>query len=445
MKKLLFFLLIIFIGILAVLGRRFFITPNLNQVNNLFSATLNLKYLPTQAKLKINNRQYSSPNGTLSISLPPGEYHLQLSLPGYSMWEKDIQLTAQEIKTIPPIFLFPLQWTHKTLLKEPLKTFSPSIDYNQLLYITQGPKYDWCIYKRQTKEKNCFWNNSQFPQEVTISPSFKKAIIEFKNNDWQLLFLPPSLVSTPLPINSSLKTILAQSKDLPIKTLSPILQVAFNPDNENELIIRSKNYILLFNFVKDTVIPLYQGQSSPFLVAKNKIYLVASNGLLLSIAIQSPAPKTLSLFSFNSNNLEDIIIKKFPNKDIFLVIDNSHHLYLLQPKQNIPSVIADNIQNINISPKNDAILLWNNNKIIICSYPQLIKSENEIHSDSLPQWFLNNHYILINNGASLQIYNLDSKKIWPLASDVKDHIYYYDSSVNYLFYLSSSGIQQISL
>jgi len=445
MKKLLIPFIVIIIIVLAFLDRSYFSFIHLRQIKNPLRGTLKIRYYPPQAQLQINNRTYPSSNGILNIPLLSGNYHLYLSAPGYSFWEKDINLAAKEVKELPSIFLFPIKWPQETLVSGNIVQFYPSTDYNQFLYITRDLKNNWCLYQRQTKEKKCFWTKTTFPEEIFVSPSFKKALIKFKDNDWRIMFLPPALVSTPLSLNSSLHDALSQSENMPQKTSLLIKQVLFAPNNDDEVIIRLDNRILLFNFIKDTVQQVYKGKTSPLLIIHNKIYFVAANGLFLSISLPSLQTETLSLFGFSNDNLADIKIKKFSNRDVFLILDNSQRLYILKPKQNIPSVIAENIQDMSISPQGNDILLWNNNKVTICSYPQLIKTENEIHSDILPHWFLNNDYILVNNGATLNIYNLNSKRTWPLATDIQNHIFYYDPSVNYLFYLSPKGITKISL
>jgi len=448
MKKLLIFftiVVIIVIIVLAFLGRDYFSFLRLRQIKNPLQGTLKIRYYPAQAQLQVNNRSYSSSSGVLNVSLPPGNYHLYLSAPGYSFWEQDIHLAAQEIKKLSPVFLFPIKWPQETLVTDNIAYFYPSADYNQFLYITKDLKNNWCLYQRQNKEKKCFWTKTILPKKVIVSPSFRKALIKFKDNDWQIIFLPPALVSTPLSLNASLSNALSHSENIPPSTPLLIKQALFSPNNENELIVRLENQILLFNFIQDTVQQLYQGETSPLLVINNKIYFVAANGLFRDISLSSSQTETLSLFSFSNNNLADIKIKKFPHRDIFLILDNSHRLYLLKPRQNIPLVVAENIQDMSISPSGNDILLWNNNKIIVCSYPQLIRTESEIHSDILPHWFLNDNYFLINNGTTLNIYNPNSKRTWPLATDVQNHTFYYDPSVNYLFYLSPKGITKISL
>jgi len=431
MKKKVFTTILWFLMFLIIAGGGYFLLHLYTQIKEPSQGILKIRYYPPQAQLKINQQIYRSPDGILSIPLDPDVYHLTLSAPGYSLWETDIDMAPQETKEIKPVYLFPHQWPQETLIEDKIEQFYPSPDFNRLLYITGPLKYNWCLYQRQNNHQECFWESKTLPQKVLVSPSFKKSLVEFKDNDWQIVFLPPSLVHTPYSLSLLLKK-------------ETIKQVAFSPGNENEIIIRTENGIFLFDFLNDSLDKIYQGQTSPFLIANNNLYLVASNGTLTMISLPSFQTENLFVFSFLNDDLEKIKIKKLEGEEIFVVINDRQQAYLFKKGQDLPQLQVNDVKDAIFSLSGENILFWGENRLTVFSLSREIKTEKELHSETMPLWFLNDEYILLSN-EGLNIYNLISQGTWPLADKIKNHIYYYDSAVNYVFYLSSSGVIKISL
>ena len=397
------------------------------------SSNIQLHYYPSSAELKIDNRSYKDPAGSLTIPITAGLHHLTLSAPGYSMWNKDLTLSPQETKELPFIYLFPIHWKTTNIISGNIAQFYLSSDTNKILYLTKGAEHQWCIYQRQTKESKCFYSSVSLPSKLVISPSFKKVVSQTKNNKWQIIFLPPSLVNRPLSLNDSVK--------------GSITNIYFDPQNENILIIRTSQGIFAFDFINDKTESLYSSPSSPLLVTQKNIYFLTTNGILQTINLESDSasPQVVSPFSFIASTLDKIIIKKSPSPNSFFVIDNSHTLYLLTSGKQIPSTVTNNVQGIRLSPSLKHFIIWSNKKISIASYPKLRIQDDNIFSSILPIWFLNDNYLLVNNDSDLNILNLSTKKIWPVTNKVTSHMYYFDAATKYIFYLSPNGIQQISI
>ena len=433
MKKLAIFILIIIGAFIAV--KKTNILRNVNiSLPSVQSATVQLKYYPLSAQLKVDNHSYNSSNGELSIAIAPGIHHINLSAPGYSVWTKDIDLNSGETKQFPFVYLFPVHWQQKNIVPKHIAQFYLSSDANQILYITQGAEHQWCLYQRQTKEVKCFYTSSSLPKKLIIAPSFKKAIAQFSSNNWKLIFLPPSLVTKPLSLNKNI-------------TKDQIYNIYFSPLNENILIAQGAQGIFSFNFIDDNVKRLYSSPTSSLLVDNDSLYFLTKNGILTSLSLSSATStsKTVSSFSFIVSDPLNIIIKKLPSSNTFFVIDNSHTLYLLKSHQQIPSTLASGVQNIKLSPSLKYFVIWANKKISIASYPNSIIQDENIFSSSLPVWFLNDNYLLVDNNSNINIFNLLTKKIWPVTSNVTDHTYYFDPATKYIFYLSPAGIQRISI
>jgi len=117
----------------------------------------------------------------------------------------------------------------------------------------------------------------------------------------------------------------------------------------------------------------------------------------------------------------------------------------LEEKTGIPPILGEMIVNGDFSLTGNHLLLYTKEKkIIIYDLNQEIKTEKNLYSDSLPQWFLDDNCLLFSNDSQLKIYNLETQETWPVINDLKNSDFIYDPSLNYIFYLSATGIEKIS-
>ncbi|TSA56143.1 hypothetical protein D4R42_04185 [bacterium] len=113
--------------------------------------------------------------------------------------------------------------------------------------------------------------------------------------------------------------------------------------------------------------------------------------------------------------------------------------------EDLPKLISENIIDGIFSLNENEILLSSEDKIEIYNLENNINSSKKLYSDIPVSWFLNNDYLLFLKDGMLNIYVLKNNKTWPIASDIKNNNFFYDPSINYIFYLSDTGIIKVSL
>ena len=229
------------------------------------------------------------------------------------------------------------------------------------------------------------------------------------------------------------------------ETSLTIDQAAFYSKNDSDIIIRTIDAIYLLNFLTESIEKIYNGKNSPFVVDDDYIYFIKENGVFTKVSFQTKEEIKTSLYSFSLKDLEKTKIRKEKNDGKFLIIEGSKKSYYLKTFEDLPKLISENIIDGIFSLNENEILLSLEDKIEIYNSENNIKSSKKLYSDAPVSWFLNNDYLLFLKDGMLNVYVLKNNKIWPVASDVKNNNFFYDSSINYIFYLSDAGIIKVSI
>jgi len=454
--------------IFAILGLLGFLGINVYQKHTETSGILKVTLSPKSTITVINGKLYKNlsrsswqnlvsrftrnknPDGSLIVKLLPNQYKINFSYPGYSVVEKQIEIKSQEILDLGKIYLFPVSWPKEELIEDDsIDQFYVDKDMNHLIFSKKVAKnYEWYIYNRSTKENQKFYQSLSLPQEIIFSPDSKKIITMVKDNDWKVVFLPKSLIDKDINLNNEFSAGLKQA-NLQTKQSPKIKQIVFAPQNANDdILVRTDQGLYRFNYLERTMTRIIDSSLSPFLLSENYLYFIKDNGLFTRLNFNDLEEQQLSLSSFKDGdeNLDSIIIKKAPQKNTFLIIKDNGKAYLLNEKTEIPSILEETVANGDFSLTSNHLLLYTKEKkIIIYDINQEIKTEKNLYFDSLPQWFLDDNCFLFSNDSQLKIYNWETQETWPVINDLKNSDFIYDPSLNYIFYLSATGIEKISL
>jgi len=437
-KILIIFVVILILGIGAFFGFRSFQKYTESQ------GILKVRVHPAETILKINNKIYQNKQGLFNIKLNPGQHSLFLSCPDYSFWEDKIIIKSEETTELNDLYLFPNNWPKETIVTgEKIEHFYLSPDSNRIFYIEKSSKYDWYIFDRNSKQKEHFLETSSLPNSVDFSS--KKILVNLGKNDWKIIFLAASLIKNDISLNTSLKQALDQAGLRQKETSLVIEQAVFYPKNDNDIIIKTPDAIYLLNFLTESIEKIYEGKSSPFIAENEYIYFIKENGVFSAISLQAKEEIETSLYSFSLENLEKTKIRKKKDDNKFLIIEGTQKAYYLETFQGFPTQIGNYLIDGIFSFDKKEILLSSEDKIEIYNLDSGIKSSEELYSDVPAIWFLNNEHLLFLKDRMLNIYTLKNNKIWPIANDVKNNNFFYDSSINYVFYLSDAGIIKVSL
>jgi hypothetical protein len=443
MKKILIILIII---IIVGLGT-FFALPYFQKTGEL-QGTVKIQTSPIETVVKINNKTYQNEQGFFNINLPPGTYKLLLSCPEHSFLEEEITIEAGEILDLGTYFLFPSNWDkEKIVASKTINYFYLTPDSNRIIYLDKGSDFNWYLFNRNTGEKELFWKTSSLPQKVIVSS--KKVIVNLGKNNWQIAFLPKSLIQNSISLTNAFKDALASGGLKQGATSLEILQANFYSTNggslDNDLTIRTNDAIYLFNFLTGAIEKIYEDATSPFILDENYIYFLKDNGVLNKISLQTKEEQQVSLYSFGTKGLEQAKIKKKKNSDEFLIIEGSQKAFYLQSPESIPLLIGENVLDGMFSLDEKEILLNLKDKIEIYDTEKDVKFSQKLFTDVPAIWFLDDNHLLFLKDNALNIFFVKKNKIWPMANQVKNNNFFYDPTINYVFYLSDDGIMRISI
>ena len=439
-KLLKILIIILFLGIGISFGFRFFQKYSESQ------GILEARVYPAEATLKINNKTYQNKQGVFRIRLHPGEHSIFFSCPDYSLLEDKVKIESNKTTNLNHIYLFPNNWPEERIItNKRIERFYLSPDTNRILFIEKSSNYDWYIFNRSTKQKEYFHKTTSLPYDVIFSP--KRILIHSEKNNWEIVFLPKSLIKNSISLNTSFKEALDQAGLKEKQTSLIINQAIFypNPKNDGDIIVKTTDTIYLLNFLTESIEKIYEGKSSHFLFNSDHIYFIKENGVFTKISLETKKEIKTSLYSFSLEDLEKAKIKKEKGENNFLIIEGSKKAYYLKRFENLPKLIGENVIDGIFSLNEKEISLYSKDKIEIYNPENEIKSSEELYSDVPVTWFLNNDYLLFLNDNLLKIYALKNNKTWPIASNIKNNNFFYDPSINYIFYLSDTGITKVSL
>jgi len=431
-------LVILFLGIGIFFGSRFFQKYLESQ------GILEARVHPAEATLKINNKTYQNKQGIFRIRLHPGEHSISFSCPDYSFLEDKVKIESNKTTNLNHIYLFPNTWSEERIITNgKIERFYLSPDSNRILFIKKSSNYDWYIFDRSTKQKEYFHRTTSLPYDIVFSS--KKILIHSGKNNWEIVFLPKSLIKNGISLNTPFKEALDQAELKEKQTSLTINQAIFYLKNDGDIIVKTIDAIYLFNFLTESIEKIYECKRSPFISDNDYIYLIKENGFFAKISLETKKEIETSLYSFSLEDLEKAKIRKEKNENNFLIIEGSKKAYYLKGFENLPKLIGENIIDGIFSLNKKEILLYSKDKIEIYNPENEIKSSKKLFSDVPVTWFLNNDYLLFLNNNLLNIYVLKNNKTWPIASNIKNNNFFYDPSINYIFYLSNSGIIKVSL
>ncbi len=440
---------IILIFALALAGILLFI----NYINkNTSSGSLKLKVYPPTAQIKINETIYSPTSGNLNIKLQQGEYSINCFLNGYLPYEQKITIHPNQEIIVDDIYLLPLNWPKKLLVeKSDIENIYFSKDNNRILYLQKTKDknekivYLWEIFDRESKKIEEIFTSTVLPLEINFVS--KKILTETKTNNWQIILPSKSLLRDLNIVSQSLNTLFEkQLKEINPKLSKEIKKAAFSDDEENKIIIQTKDAIFLYDSLNDKLSLVYEGESSEFIKDISNLYFLDKSGLLTKINLDSPSVNTtISLSSFETKNLEKAEIRKNTEKEQFLIITSENKLYYLEPKtSSLPIVISENVGKSDFANMDIIVFQPKNTEKEWTIYNLKDKTAKSIESFMKPILFIKENYWLILKENNLAIYDLKNEKFISIAENVSSNTVFFDKILKRIFFITKEGINETS-
>ncbi|HOK17410.1 MAG TPA: hypothetical protein PL164_01510 [Candidatus Paceibacterota bacterium] len=442
-------LLIILVLALAIGGVFLFVNY---KNSNLSLGSLKLKVYPSTAQIKINEKIYSPLNGNLNIKLKPGEYLINCFLNGYLPYEQKITIQLNQETIVDDIYLLPLNWPKKLLVEKPdIVNIYFSKDNNRILYLQKIKDknakiiYLWEIFDRETKKTEEIFTSPVLPLEINFVS--KKILTEIKSNSWQIILPLKSLLRDLNIVSQSLNTIFEQQlKEINSKLSKEIKKAAFTDNEENKIIIQTKDAIFLYDSLANTLSLIYEGESSEFINNANNLYFLDKSGLLTKINLNPPfVSTTLSLFSFETKNLEKAKIRKDIEQEHFLIITSEGKLYYLEAADsNLPVNISENAGESDFINMDIIVFQSKDKEKEWTIYNLTDKTTKLIESFIKPIQFLKENYWLIVKDDNLKVYDLENEKFISIAENVLPDTVFFDKILKRIFFVTNEGINEIS-
>ena len=413
-----------------------------------------LKINPLSVTIDIDGTNYQVQNGYLKLRLKPGQYNITISSSNCYPEKKIVVINKNSVTELEPINLLPIKWTTKTLIEDSnIALFKINDQSNLIVYLSLiNKKYNWYLYNRAQKSTQKFYQSSNLPLNIIFTNDNKKILVEMKPQEWWILFMSNTLLnnnsinlSNGLNLNNGfieeLKKQQTLKKDFKIKEI-----LATN--NEDEVIVNTNIGIYRYNYLAPEIEQIFDDEVSPILLDNNVLYFIQKNGLLTKLDLANNNLENISLFKFY-NNTEDLNkIKLFKNqKNDFVITNSSHYLFInnTDNNANLPQKLDFEFNKVAFNNK-DLILFFDSNSKNTIIYNTKEQTQNilKITPDDLPQWFLNDYYLLFTVNNNLVFYDWNKEMQYSIKEGLKNNLYYYDSRLNYIFYLDNEGVKMIS-
>lgn len=289
--RLLFFLtfIIVLTSVIAYArGYRFDIKKRLVRSTGIISATS----IPKAAKIYINGELKGVTD--TNLTLPPGNYIVEIKKEGYTSWNKKINLKGELVINIDPV-LFPINPSLSPLTNLGIIKAIPTEDGDKIVIIASGSAYLFDAGKKTLPffpPLNKIADLSQFSNIIDVkdvriifSPDQKQAIFEFEQNSY-LLSLEENNPD-PLEITLSKETLIQAWQNEKNKNNIKILEtfpknfdkiasssfdiISFSP-NETKVLYKAKKNVELPLMIKPPLVSTNQTPEERSVI-KDKVYV----------------------------------------------------------------------------------------------------------------------------------------------------------------------------
>jgi hypothetical protein len=280
---------------------------------------------PNAAKIYIDNQLKGVTDANLT--LPPGNYNIDIKKDGYTSWSRKINLKGELVVTVEPI-LFPVSpslspLTNLGIIKAvPVEEGERNIIFTQdgiYLFETSHPTLPFFPPLKTIIKKSLFPDTIDFSNaKVTISPDFKQGIFEFGDVSYLLSLEEENL--NPLNVTMSKEVLISAWEKQKQKDIEKILEtfpedfskiatasfqiISFSP-NETKVLYQALENVNLGPIITPPLVVANQSEEERSL-KKGRIYIYdkkEDKNFKIS-NFQFPASKTASSFESLSSNLK---------------------------------------------------------------------------------------------------------------------------------------------
>lgn len=247
---------------------------------------------PKTAKIYINNELKGVTD--INLTLPPGNYLVEIKKEGYTSWSKQINLKGELVINVDPV-LFPINPSLSPLTNLGIIKAMPTEDGDKIVIIASESAYLFDAGKKTLPffpPLNKIVSLSLFPDisdfskvNILFSPNQKQAIFEFDQNSYLLSLEEDNLF--PLEVTLSRDAIIQAWQNEKNKNFNKILEtfpkdfdkiasdsfniISFSPD-EAKILYKANNNVELPLLINPPLISTNQTPEERSII-KEKIYV----------------------------------------------------------------------------------------------------------------------------------------------------------------------------
>ena len=292
------------------------------------------------------------------------------------------------------------------------------------------------------------------PLEEIILPPFKNIqdILVKTKKEYYLLFLSPSIEKS-ISLNNIFLRALKNSDFKNLEKEPQILKIAYHPFLEYVYLIKTNIGIYSYNFLNNQIELIYFGSNSNFFLNNEYLYFIKENGIINVYSLKEKKDIKASFYSFYNQNYLKINLffnQKASSNDLIVIDENQNAYYFKNIEDPSPTFVDSKVEKAFLNGNSIFVILKNNqeNNFSIKSFnPEELSLSLLNTSIDYPLIdFINQNYFLYLKDKKINLFSLSDNKSQILIDDlIKNNNLFFDHSLNYLYYLTDTGLQRLTL
>ena len=411
------------------------------------SGHLILKAEPNDSQIIVQGKNKTfKARGVFNQKLSPGFYQVKVEKDGYYPYEFRYQIEKDQIIENDNIYLIKQKLLAENLITAPIINFWPLENY--FLYLEETKPLSLKVYNRLTKEKETvftinplphliipYWEDLQFLINLDNKTTINNQ--KFNANTWLIFYLNKNNFGQYTNLTTKFNRLFDQLKNekkIDKKASREIKWVNWSKQNNHSVYLITTDALYHLDLWENELSLIAQKIKSLPAIEKNSVFFLDENGLLTKYDWLTKKINTLTTQALSSDN-----------KDIFVLTKTQDNVFIYQINGPIFSYhegalmkLNNNIKGLTVH-QSEIFLVFSEDQLII--YP----SKKELKANNIKNalFFRDLGHLILNEEDKLSLVDLNTEKLYPLTSGVKQ--FYYDSGLNYLYFLDSEGLKRLNL
>jgi len=337
-------------------------------------------------------------------NLLPKKYNIKIKKPGFSTWEKNLEIKEKMVTEAKNIILFPEKPNFSILLSNVDDYFFSPDGNRTILKKNNENGWDLTLFNIENKEENLLLKDSDLKQKGTVNLSDIK---------WSF---DSTKILLKVEIKNEIKYFaidtLKENNDyiFSLDYLGKPKELLFNNQNSQELFFlkttSAETYLYKTNFYQTSSLGLPIKNILAYALYENKIFYLSQEGFLNRSDLAGNNLIILNKDPFPIEKNVDYGIKILPNQKIF--INNKKGLYFLDSKSNNFEKMLSSINELALSPSSKNIYFFDNYEIWLSDESlEKIVFLTRFSKKIGDIYWLNSDYLIFNTEEKIKVSEID--------------------------------------